>query len=322
MDVQEPRLDLYPAIEPYASGLLKVDETHEIYWDASGNPDGVPVLFVHGGPGAGTSPAHRRFFDPTHYHIILFDQRGAGRSKPYAEIKDNTTALLIDDMEALRVHLKIDQWLLFGGSWGSTLALSYGQAHPDRTLGFILRGIFLGRERELAWFLDGIKTIYPEAWHAFVDYLPEQERGDLLSAYHKRLVDPDASINGPAAQAWNRFEQDCSTLKHAPQTGPVTGGYAALALARIEAHYFVNNLFMAENELLENMHRVQHLPARIIQGRYDMVCPMTTAHALGAAWPGSQLIVVPDAGHSAMEPGTRSALVEATEAFKERVRGR
>lgn len=316
MDAQEPRLDLYPALEPTAHGMLRVDETHEIYWEVSGNPKGVPVVFVHGGPGAGTNPAHRRFFDPEHYRIVLFDQRGAGRSKPYAEVEKNTTALLISDMEALRSHLDIDQWLLFGGSWGSTLSIAYGIAHPDRTHGFILRGIFLGRARELDWFLEGIKTIYPEAWRTFQEYIPEDERTDVLAAYHKRLVSRDAGVHGPAAQAWNRFEQDCSTLKHEPRTGDAYNGYSALALARIEAHYFINEMFLEEGELLENLHRVHHLPVRIIQGRYDMVCPMVTALELADNWPDSQLIVVGDAGHSAMEPGTRAALVEATEAFK------
>lgn len=319
MDAQEPRHELYPPIEPYASGMLSVDALHEIYWDASGNPDGIPVVFVHGGPGAGTGPAHRRFFDPAHYNIILFDQRGSGRSKPYAEITNNTTGLLINDMEALREHLKIAQWVLFGGSWGSTLSIAYGQAHPDRSLGFVLRGIFLGRERELTWFLGGIQTVYPEAWQAFVEYIPNDERSDILAAYHRRLISADQALHGPAAQAWNRFEQDCSTLKHAPRTGRVLTGYSALALARIEAHYFVNSLFMEENELLENLHRIQHLPAQIIQGRYDMVCPMTTAHKLADAWPGSELVVVGDAGHSAMEPGTRSALVAATESLKTQI---
>lgn len=319
MDAQEPRRDLYPALEPDSHGLLRVDDTHEIYWEVSGNPDGVPVLFVHGGPGAGTNPAHRRFFDPKHYRIILFDQRGSGRSKPYAEISHNTTSLLISDMEALRELLGVDQWILFGGSWGSTLSIAYGVAHPDRSLGFILRGIFLGRASELNWFLKDISTVYPEAAGAFKSFIPDNEQDDVLAAYHKRLISNDTAIHGPAAQAWNRFEQDCSTLKHTPRTGDPSGGYSALALARIEAHYFVNNMFMDENELLENLHRVHHLPIRIIQGRYDMVCPVTTAYELALSWHGSDLVVIGDAGHSAMEPGIRAALVEATEEFKTRI---
>ncbi|NQV99324.1 MAG: prolyl aminopeptidase [Rhodospirillales bacterium] len=319
MDAREPRHDLYPSLEPDASGMLRVDATHQIYWETSGNPDGVPVLFVHGGPGAGTNPGHRRFFDPAHYRIILFDQRGAGRSKPYAEVKDNTTAHIISDMEALRRHLAVEEWLLFGGSWGSTLAIAYGIAHPERTLGFILRGIFLGRRRELDWFLGGIQTIYPEAWAAFVEFIPENEQSELLAAYHRRLLSTNAAVHGPAAQAWNRFEQDCSTHQHTPRSGDPSNGYAALALARIEAHYFINHMFLDEDELLENLHRISHLPARLIQGRYDMVCPMITAHSLAQAWPTSELVVIADAGHSAMEPGTRAALVEAMEDFKIRI---
>jgi proline iminopeptidase len=319
MDAQEPRRDLYPSIEPDQSGLLPVDDLHQIYWEVSGNPQGVPVLFVHGGPGAGTNPAHRRFFDPAHYRIVLFDQRGSGRSKPYAEITDNTTAHLIADMEALRLHLGIEQWLLFGGSWGSTLALAYGIAHPDRLLGFVLRGIFLGRERELNWFLKDIQTVYPEAWSAFVSYLPDNEQADPLAAYHRRLISTNSAVHGPAAQAWNRFEQDCSTLNHSPRTGEAATGYSALALARIEAHYFINHMFMAENELLDNLHRVSDLPVRIIQGRYDMVCPMISAYSLAQAWPGSELVVIADAGHSAMEPGTRAALVEAMDDFRQHI---
>lgn len=315
MDAQEPRQDLYPAIEPTDHGLLRVDDIHEIYWEVSGNPDGVPVVFVHGGPGAGTNPAHRRFFDPAHYRIVLFDQRGAGRSKPYAEVANNTTDLLIADMETLRQHLGIEQWLLFGGSWGSTLAIAYGIAHSTQCLGFILRGIFLGRARELDWFLSGIRTIYPEAWQAFVDYLPKDEQTDILTAYHKRLSSADTALNSAAAKAWNRFEQDCSTLKHEPRTEE-GAGYTALALARIEAHYFINDMFMPENALLDNLAAITHLPIHIIQGRYDMVCPMITAYTLANTWPNSELIIVPDAGHSAMEPGTRAALVEATESFK------
>ena len=316
MGTRTLRADLYPALDATSEGLLKVDDTHEIYWEVSGNPDGVPILFVHGGPGAGTAPMHRRFFDPKHYRIILFDQRGAGKSKPYADITNNTTQHLIADMEALRTHLSVDRWVLFGGSWGSTLSIAYGVTHPERCFGFILRGIFLGRAVELDWFLQGIRTVFPEAWQALVDFIPEDEQSELLSAYHERLVSPDSSVHGPAALAWNRFEQDCSTLKHIPRSGDVGSGYMALALARIEAHYFINNMFFDENELLEKISAISSLPARLIQGRYDMVCPVVTAVTLAKAWPSSETIVVPDAGHSAMEPGTRAALVEATENFK------
>ena len=211
MEIQRQRINLYPALEVKSEGLLRVDDIHEIYWEVSGNPEGVPILFVHGGPGAGTTPTHRRFFDPKHYLIILFDQRGAGQSKPYAEINNNTTQHLITDMEAIRCHLGVDKWLLFGGSWGSTLSIAYGVAHPSRCLGFILRGVFLGRSLELDWFIRGIQVVFPEAWQAFVDYIPKTEQTDILGAYYRRLIRHESSINGPAASAWNRFEQDCST---------------------------------------------------------------------------------------------------------------
>jgi proline iminopeptidase len=313
---RQQRINLYPSIDAKIEGLLQVDDIHEIYWEVSGNPNGVPILFVHGGPGAGTTPAHRRFFDPKHYRIILFDQRGSGHSKPYGEINNNTTNHLITDMEAIRCHLGVDKWILFGGSWGSTLSIAYGVAHPKRCLGFILRGVFLGRAIELDWFMRGIQAIFPEAWQAFVDYIPKNERTDILGGYYKRLINPENSINGPAALAWNRFEQDCSTLKHNPRSGELAGGNVALALARIEAHYFINNMFFDENELLEKLYTISSIPARIVQGRYDMVCPVVTAVTLANLWQNSYLTIVPEAGHSAMEPDTLTALVEATEAFK------
>jgi proline iminopeptidase len=316
MNIQRQQINLYSALDTQSEGLLQVDDIHEVYWEISGNPNGVPILFVHGGPGAGTAPAHRRFFDPTHYCIILFDQRGAGRSKPYAEINNNTTQHLISDMEAIRCHLSIDKWVLFGGSWGATLSIAYGVAHPNRCLGFILRGVFLGRAFELDWFMRGIQAVFPEAWQAFVDYIPKNEQVDILAAYHRRLINSERSISGPAALAWNRFEQDCSTLKHDPNLGELAGGNTALALARIESHYFINNMFFKENELLEKLHAIDFLPARIIQGRYDMICPVVTAVTLANSWQNSHLTVVPEAGHTAMEPATRTALKEATEAFK------
>jgi proline iminopeptidase len=316
MGSRQKLINLYPALDAKSEGLLRVDDVHEIYWEVSGNPNGVPILFVHGGPGAGTAPTHRRFFDPKHYQIILFDQRGAGQSKPYAELHNNTTQHLITDMEAIRCHLGIDKWILFGGSWGSTLSIAYGVAYPGRCLGFILRGIFLGRAFELDWFMRGIQAVFPEAWQAFVDYIPKNEQSDILGAYHKRLVNSERSIHGPAALAWNRFEQDCSTLKHNPRLGELACGNTALALARIEAHYFSNNMFFDENELLEKLHAISFLPARIVQGRYDMVCPVVTAVTLAHSWQNAHITIVPEAGHSAMEPETCAALVEATEAFK------
>ncbi|MCU0838089.1 MAG: prolyl aminopeptidase [Rhodospirillales bacterium] len=321
MDARYHRHDLYPDIGPFASGLLAVDDRHHIYWEQSGNPRGLPVVFLHGGPGAGAAAAHRRFFDPKVYRIVIFDQRGCGRSTPHAELTDNTTRHLVDDMERLRRHLGIDRWLLFGGSWGSTLALSYGIRHPHACLGFVLRGIFLGTRREIDWFLHGMATVFPEAWRAFRDLLPAAEHGDLLNGYYRRLIDPDPALHQPAALAWSRYETVCSNLiprTEEPQTG--VHDRAALALARIEAHYFINNTFLADNEILCGLEAVRALPAVIVQGRYDMICPIVTADALARAWPHAKYVIVPDAGHSAMEPGIRAALVRGTEAMKTRIR--
>ncbi len=313
------RAELFPGIEPYRTGMLQVDARHQIYWEESGNPAGVPIAFVHGGPGAGTAPLHRRYFDPRHYRIVLFDQRGAGRSTPTGEIANNTTQDLITDMEALRRHLGIDKWFLFGGSWGSSLALAYGEAFPDRCRGFILRGIFLCRGSEIEWFLHGMGMIFPEAHRNFVGFLPQEERADILGNYHRRLVDPDPQVHLPAARAWSAYEGACSTLLPSPET--VTAfqqDRMALGLARIEAHYFKHDLFLSDAALLSGVDRIRHLPAIIVQGRYDIVCPIVSADELHRAWPEADYVVVPDAGHSAMEPGVRRALLRAVEQFKER----
>ena len=312
--------ELYPRIEPFDHGMLPVGSGHSLYWEQSGNPLGQPVVFLHGGPGAGTTPNHRRFFDPAHYRIILFDQRGAGRSTPYANITDNTTDHLVNDIEALRALLGIEMWLVFGGSWGATLALVYAERHPERCLGIILRGVFMGREKELDWFLHGIRNVYPEAWQVFVNFLPVAERDDIAEAYYRRLIDDDPKVHGPAAAAWNHYETQCSILRHKP-TGPaVWSGSAALALARLEAHYFVNRLFLGEGEILANLDKITNIPTKIIQGRYDMICPMISAHELASASPDVVLNVVDAAGHSAMEPGIRRALVEAANAFRDKGR--
>lgn len=316
MDAQETRRDLYPKIEPFDHGMLAVDDRHQLYWEQSGNPDGVPVVFLHGGPGAGTNPTHRRFFDPDHYRIVLFDQRGAGRSQPFADITDNTTDHLVDDIEQLRNHLDVEAWLVFGGSWGSTLALAYGIAHRERCLGFILRGIFLGRTDETEWFLDGMRKVFPEAWRAFSEFLPEMERTDLLENYHRRLTDQDSTVHDSAAEAWNRYETNCSTLLGDPASTRSGGGRAALALARIEAHYFMNGFFMGNDHIFENIKNLAGIPAYIVQGRYDLICPICTADELAQLWTGANYVIVPNAGHSAMEPGIRSALVDAAEQLK------
>jgi proline iminopeptidase len=314
--------DLFPVIEPRASGMLGLDEQHSMYWEESGNATGVPVVFLHGGPGAGSTPDHRRFFDPDAYRIIVFDQRGAGRSTPRGATEDNTTQLLIADMERLRAYLGVERWVVFGGSWGSTLALAYGEVHPERCLGFVLRGIFLGDPDELDWFLYGLRRFFPEAWRAFSHEIPQAERGDLLGAYHQRLLDPDPQVHMPAARAWSAYEGSCSTLRPSPETvRHFAVDQNALCLARIEAHYFVNRIFLPRDALLNGLERIRHLPCTIVQGRYDAVCPIVTADTLARAWPEARYVIVPDAGHSAWEPGVLSALVDATEDLKARIDG-
>ena len=311
------RRDLFPEIEAYETGYLPLDTRHVMYWEQSGNPQGMPVVFLHGGPGAGATPAHRRFFDPAYYRIVVFDQRGSGRSKPLGALEDNTTPHLVADIERLRTHLGIERWMVFGGSWGSTLSLAYAQAHPERCLGLVLRGIFLCRRSEIEWFLYGMREIFPENWRAFSGFLPEEERADLLGNYHRRLIDPDPAVHMPAARAWSTYEGACSTLLPSPETVANFGQERmALGLARIEAHYFVNDAFLPEGGLLAHIDRIRHIPTTIVQGRYDMVCPIRSADDLVQAWPEAEYFVVPDAGHSAMEPGIRTRLVEATERFK------
>ena len=311
------REQLFPPIDPYESGRLSLDGGHVMYWEQSGNPDGITVVFLHGGPGAGATPVHRRFFDPAAYRIVIYDQRGAGRSQPQGLLEDNTTPHLVADIETLRIHLGVERWLVFGGSWGSTLAIAYGVAYPECCLGFVLRGIFLGRQNELDWFLYGMRTVFPEIWDRLVDVLDTTEHDDILNAYHRRLMNPDKGVHLPAARAWSAYEGACSTLLPSPETVAAFSGDAlAYALSRIETHYFVNDLFMAENALLNDIDRIRHLPGIIVQGRYDMVCPIGTANALHQAWPEADYVVIPDAGHSAMEPGIRAALVRATERLK------
>jgi proline iminopeptidase len=320
MDTAAIRTALYPEIEPYATGMLPLDALHAMYWETSGNAAGVPVVFLHGGPGSGSSPKHRRFFDPAAYRIVVYDQRGAGRSTPLGELRENTTRHLIDDLERLRRHLGVERWLAFGGSWGSTLALAYAEAHPARCLGLVLRGIFLCRKSEIDWFLYGLRNVFPEPWERFAGFLPAAERGDLLASYYRRLADPDPSVHMPAAKAWSVYEGSCSTLLPSQETiDHFAGDVVALGLARMEAHYFVNGIFMPENALLANAHRLRGIPGVIVQGRYDVVCPIVSAHDLVAAWPGVEYHVISDAGHSAWEPGICAALVSACERFKRRL---
>ena len=314
-----PRGDLFPDIAPYETGFLPLSSGHVMYWEQVGNPRGQPVLFLHGGPGAGAGAVHRRFFDPQHWRVIIFDQRGAGRTRPLGELRDNTTPHLVRDIEVLRQFLGIEDWLLFGGSWGSTLALAYAQEHPNRVLGCVLRGVFLGRRDEVVWFLEGLRRVFPDAWAAFSEHLPPEERGDLLGAYLRRLCDPDPAVHLPAARAWSQYEGSCSTLLPSPETvASFAQDRTALGLARIEAHYFAHDLFLPPEGLLGRMDRLAGIEAEIVQGRYDMVCPATTAFDLAAAWPSARLTVIPDAGHSALEPGLRTALVSAVERFRRR----
>lgn len=311
------RRDLFPPIEPHRTGRLRLDSRHTMYWEESGNPRGVPVLFLHGGPGAGATPVHRRFFDPSFWRIVIYDQRGGGRSTPLGETRDNTPAHLVADIEALRRELGVDCWLVFGGSWGSTLALLYAETHPENCRGLVLRGIFLARAAEIDWFLYGINTVFPEAWRAFSGFIPEAERDDLLTAYYRRLIDSDPRVHMPAARAWSLYEGACSTLLPNPETIAAFGeDRLALGLARIEAHFFRHHLFSGDDDLIVRLGRIRHLPGTIVQGRYDMVCPIHGADELARAWPEADYIIVPDAGHSAMEPGIREQLVLATERMK------
>ncbi len=310
--------EFYPEIEPYKTSTLKVDATHTLHYEEAGNPQGRPIVFVHGGPGGGIDPSHRRYFDPKVWRIILFDQRGCGKSKPFSELKDNSTWHLVADMEMLREELKIDKWTVFGGSWGSTLALAYAISHPAQVKGLILRGIFLLREKEIRWFYqEGASFIYPEPWAKYLAAIPENERGDLVSAYYKRLTSTDKETRTQAAKAWSIWEGSTSKLFTDPKfIEHFAGDEFADAFARIECHYFVNKgFFKTDNWLIENVDKIRHIPTWIVQGRYDVVCPATSAYELNQAFPESKLFIIPDAGHSATEPSIRSKLIEATDHF-------
>ncbi len=316
-----PLRTLYPPIEPYRTGRLKVSPVHELYFEESGNPKGKPVVFVHGGPGAGTDGKQRRFFDPDAYRIVLFDQRGAGKSTPHASLEDNTTWHLVQDMEQLREHLGIDTWQVFGGSWGSTLALAYAQKHPERVTELVLRGIFLLRKQEIDWFYQrGADALFPDAWEPYVAAIPPEERHDFVRAYYKRLTSEDAEVRKAAAKAWSIWEGCTSYLFVNSDTIARYGADEfADAFARIECHYFINRGFMrTDAQLLDDVPRIRHIPAVIVQGRYDVVCPMESAWALHRAWPEADFRIIPDAGHSAYEPGNASALIEATDRFRGR----
>jgi proline iminopeptidase len=311
---------LYPPIRPYRRGWLRVSARHELYFEECGNPQGKPAVFLHGGPGGGTTPAMRRFFNPRRYRIVLVDQRGCGKSRPHASLVENTTWDLVADIERLRAHLKVEQWLVFGGSWGSTLALAYAQRHPRRVTELVLRGIFLLRRSELEWFYQdplGAGALFADRWEQFVALIPERERHDMMGAYYRRLTSRSAPVRARAARAWSVWEAATSYLRARESDIAKFGDPEfAAAFARIECHYFVNRGFLKrEDQLLRDVEKIRHIPAVIIQGRYDVVCPMRSAWDLHRAWPEAQLQIIADAGHSAFEPGNARALVDATDAF-------
>ena len=310
--------ELYPAIEPYREGFLQVSDLHTIHFEESGNPQGKPIVFFHGGPGGGCPPFYRQYFHPEKWRLVMFDQRGCGKSTPHAELRENTTWDLVSDIEKLRSHLGIEKWVVFGGSWGSTLSLAYSETHPERCKGIILRGIFMLRQKELSWFYqEGTSYLFPDAWSEYLKPIPIDERHDMITAYHKRLTHPDPKIRLEAARAWSIWEGSTSKLFPDLDTKKKFGqDKFAEAFARIECHYFINKgFFDPEDQLLLNVNRIRHIPAVIIQGRYDVVCPMISAWELHCAWPEAEFIVIPDAGHSMTEPGIRSALIEATDKF-------
>jgi proline iminopeptidase len=304
----------YPSLTPNAEYQLAVDDIHTLYIEESGNPKGLPVIFLHGGPGAGCGPEHRRFFDPQIYRIILFDQRGSGRSTPHAELTANTTQHLAQDIEAIREFLEIEKWVVFGGSWGATLAVVYAQSHPKSVVGLIIRGIFLARQQDLDWlFKNGANHIFPDHWQAFYSFIPEDERDDLIGAYYKRLTGDDELVRMAAAKSWSLWEGRCITLQPSPKlVDHFVDPFFAIALARMECHYFMHDCFLEPGQILNDMPKIQHLPAIIIHGRYDMVCTLDNSWLLHEAWPNSELNIVRDAGHAASEPGTTHALIEAT----------
>jgi len=306
---------LHPAIKPFAQHMLEVEPPHVLYVEQSGEPQGIPVLFVHGGPGAGTTPDDRRYFDPQIYHIILFDQRGCGHSTPYGSLEKNTTDALINDMERIRQFLGINKWVLFGGSWGSTLSLLYAQKYPERVMGMVLRGIFLSREQDIRWFYqEGASHVFPDYWEEFCLPIPEDGRENLIAAYHKRLIGDDELARMAAAKHWSQWEGQCATLN--PNKAVLerfTNPHVAMSLAQIESHYFMNRCFIEPDQILRDAYKLEGIPSFIVHGRYDMICPFDNALALHRAWPGSELMAIRDAGHAACEPGITDALIHAGE---------
>jgi proline iminopeptidase len=314
----------YPEIKPYQRHTIPVEAPHELYVDESGNPDGIPVLFVHGGPGAGCGKYDRRFFDPEVYRIVLFDQRGSGRSKPHAELEGNSTQKLVEDIEVIRTTLGIDKWVLFGGSWGSTLSLVYAQTYPERVLGLILRGIFLCRPVDLLWFYqDGASRLFPDYWEDYIAPIPEEERQDMINAYYRHLTSDNQILQMTAAKAWSLWEGRTATLRPNQEVvDSFTEPHRALSLARIEAHYFVNNAFLEDNQILRDAHKLADIPGVIVHGRYDVICPIDNAFLLHKAWPNSELNIIREAGHASREAGIVDALVRATDEMAKKLRPR
>ena len=314
---EDEKRQLYPPIEPNHTGFLDVGAGHRLYYEESGNPSGKPVVFLHGGPGAGTTPEMRRFFNPAVYRIVLFDQRGCGKSTPHANLEANTTWDLVSDIEILRVALQIERWQVFGGSWGSTLSLAYAQTHPERVSELVVRGVFTGSRREMDWlYRFGTSELFPDAWARFVEPIPEGERGDLLAAYQKRLNSSDGDERLAAAKAWSTFEG--STIQLVPSDDVremFAADHMAVSLAQIEVHYFINGCFMEDGQLLTNAERIRNIPGIIVHGRYDALCPPRNAYDLAAVWPEAELRITPDAGHSAFEPGNVHELIMATDRF-------
>ncbi|MCH9633224.1 MAG: Proline iminopeptidase [Chlamydiae bacterium] len=308
----------YAPTPPFNAGYLEVSDVHKIFYEQYGNPNGEPVIVVHGGPGVGCPSSYSRFFDPSFYNIILFDQRGARQSKPFAQMQQNNTQLLIEDMEALRKHLKVDQWILFGGSWGSTLSLAYGQAHPEYCKGFVLRGIFLGRKEDANHLIYGMKQFYPEVWQEFANFIPEDERSDLVDAYYRRVMDPNPDIHISAARAFMKYDLHCATLtpNNLKLNEALENDILVLGVARAFFHYATHNFFLEENQLLKNMDKIKHLPATIVHGRYDLICEPQCAFALHQAWPNSQLYFTENSGHSVDEKATAEALTSTMDLLK------
>lgn len=311
---------VFNSIEPFARHSLQVDDLHTLYVEECGNPKGLPVVFLHGGPGAGCSPYHRRFFDPAIYRIILFDQRGCGKSTPHASLENNTSNDLVQDIEKIRDHLSIQQWVVFGGSWGSTLALLYAQTHPNEVSGLILRGIFLGRDKDVQWFYqEGTRKLFPDYWEKFIEPIPENERDDMVAAYSRLLIGDDKNLQMKAAKAWAIWEGMTATLQTDDVVSSFSNSHAAISVARIECHYFMNHCWLAPNQLLNNIGLIRHIPSYIVQGRYDVICPVVQAWELATAWPEAKLTIVADAGHAIVEPGITKALLSATRKLSEKL---